>query len=244
MTEKKILVTGVSRGLGLEIARLFLQREVQVFGICRQVSAPLETLQGEFPEALRVLTCDLGDLSSIKEHVFGSEFVSKNEVIDGVVNNAAIAYDDLITNFAADPLETMIRVNLTAPMLLCREAIRNMLLHKTPGAFVHLSSVCAHTGYKGLAAYGATKGGLEAFSRALAREWGARGIRSNCIAAGFMETDMSAGLDEESKTRIQRRTALGTLTDPASVAATVAFLLSVESASMTGETIAVDAGAR
>jgi 3-oxoacyl-[acyl-carrier protein] reductase len=111
-----------------------------------------------------------------------------------------------------------------------------------PGSLVHVSSICAHTGYKGLAMYAASKGALESFSRTLAREWGSRGIRSNCVVPGFMETAMSQGLSQEMRDRIYRRTAMQSPTSPESVAATIEFLLSVGSRSITGQNVIVDSG--
>ncbi len=93
----------------------------------------------------------------------------------------------------------MYRVNVFTPMMITKFTIRQMLLHHIKGSIVHLSSISTHTGYKGLAMYASTKGALEAFSKNTAREWGELGIRSNCLVAGFMETDMSSTLSEESK---------------------------------------------
>ena len=136
----------------------------------------------------------------------------------------------------------MYRVNVLSPMVLVKHVIRNTILHAVPGSLVHLSSISAHTGYKGLAMYASTKGAIEAFSKNTAREWGEKQIRSNCVVAGFMETDMSASLTEEQKARIYKRTALKAPTSVHSVAATVAFLLSDKAASITGQNVHVDAG--
>jgi 3-oxoacyl-[acyl-carrier protein] reductase len=126
--------------------------------------------------------------------------------------------------------------------MLAKYVIRQMLLHNIKGSIVHISSISVHTGYKGLAMYASTKGALEAFSKNTAREWGSKGIRSNCIVAGFMKTSMSASLSEEQMRKIFKRTALGEQTDKKSVAETVAFLLSDDSASITGQNIFVDSG--
>jgi len=136
----------------------------------------------------------------------------------------------------------MYRVNVFSPMLLTKYVIRNMLLHRVQGSIVHLSSISVHTGYKGLSMYASTKGAMEAFSKNTAREWGARKIRSNCLVAGFMETDMSAKLNNDQKNRIYKRTSLKCATEVSSVADMVAFLLSQGAQSITGQNIYVDSG--
>ncbi len=162
--------------------------------------------------------------------------------IDGFVNNAARAYDDLVTNLDTGRLEEMFRINVFSPMVLTKHVIRNMLYHAVRGSIVHISSISVHTGYKGLAMYASTKGALEAFSKNTAREWGRKGIRSNCLVAGFMETEMSATLSQKERDKIYRRTALQVPTNIGSVAQTVEFLLSDRSKSITGQNIFVDAG--
>ena len=107
---------------------------------------------------------------------------------------------------------------------------------------MHVSSISAHTGYKGLAMYASTKGALEAFSKNTAREWGERGIRSNCVVAGFMETAMSGALGEAQRLRIHQRTALKQPASLDSVAETVVFLLGKGASSITGQNLFVDSG--
>lgn len=131
---------------------------------------------------------------------------------------------------------------LFTPMLMTKYVLRNMLLHGTRGSIVHVSSISAHTGYKGLAIYASSKGAIEAFSKNTAREWGPRGVRSNVVVPGFMETAMSASLSGEQKSRIYRRTSLKSATSISSVAATVAFLLSEGASSITGQAVHVDCG--
>jgi len=162
--------------------------------------------------------------------------------IHALVNNAAWAYDDIITNINLGLLEKMYRINVFAPMILTKYAIRQMLLHQIKGSIVHISSISVHTGYKGLSMYASTKGALEAFSKNTAREWGEREIRSNCIVAGFMETEMSASLTDYQKNRIYQRTSLKQQVDINSVSETISFLLSDKSKSITGQNIHVDNG--
>ena len=162
--------------------------------------------------------------------------------LDGYVNNAAMAYDDIVTNLNIDKLKAMYNVNVFTPMMITKYVLRNMLLSKKKGSIIHISSISAHTGYKGLAMYASSKGALEAFSKDTAREWGQLGIRSNVVVPGFMETAMSASLTEDQKDRIYKRTSLKTATSVRSVAETVAFLLSDKACSITGQNVHVDNG--
>lgn len=241
MKRGAILVTGVSRGLGPVICRTLLDSGYTVFGLARGRTQVVEELERSAGDRFRFKEVDLADSSSLEAEVFGS-LVPEDAVLHGLVNNAAIAYDDLATNLNLDSLEKQFRVNVYAPMILVKGAIRNFLLHSTAGSMVHLSSLCTKTGYKGLSFYGATKGALEGYSINLAREWGPRGIRSNCVAAGFMETDMTSGLDEDARGRIHRRTSLGKPVDKEKVAETIRFLLSEESGGITGDSVRVDNG--
>jgi 3-oxoacyl-[acyl-carrier protein] reductase len=136
----------------------------------------------------------------------------------------------------------MYAVNVFTPMMITKYAIRNMLLHKTKGCIIHISSISVHTGYKGLAMYASSKGALEAFSKDTAREWGVMGIRSNCVVPGFMATAMSSTLTEEQRSKIYARTSLKDATSINSVAETVAFLLSDKACSITGQNLHVDNG--
>ena len=236
-----ILLTGGSRGLGLAIAQQQLELENSVFIVNRTVSSELSELLTRYKERAVFVECDLTRSESIKESVFDRHI--GNEVpIHGFVSNAAIAYDELVSNLDAELVATMFQVNVFSPMVLTKLVIRNMLLHQTAGSMVHISSICSRKGYKGLAMYAATKGALESFSKNVAREWGAKGIRSNCVVPGYMETFMSSSLSESDRDKIFSRTALRSATSIESVASTVAFLLSDASCSVTGQEFVVDAG--
>ncbi len=237
---KNILVTGVSRGLGLEVARVLLDKGCHVYGISRSVTEELTTLASGHGDKFKFRIFDLSRSDDVKAEVF-DEFIGKTP-LHGFVNNAAIAYDDIISNLQLQPLRNMFEVNVFAPMIATRCAIRNMLLHGGGGSIVHVSSISVHTGYKGLAMYAATKGALEAFSKNTAREWGERSIRSNALVAGFMETAMSETIDGPTRARIYARTALKRPTSVRSVAESIAFLLSDEAGSITGQAIHVDSG--
>ncbi|KIO46689.1 SDR family NAD(P)-dependent oxidoreductase [Sanguibacteroides justesenii] len=236
-----ILVTGVSRGVGLEICKVLLKQGHCVYGIARNYTEELKELGTEYAGKLLFKNVDLSNIKEIHKLVF-KEFITNRTELHGYVNNAAMAYDDIITNINIDKLALMFQTNVYTPMILTKYAIRNMILHKVKGSIVHISSISAHTGYKGLAMYASSKAALEAFSKNTAREWGELGIRSNVVVPGFMETAMSATLSESQKDRIYRRTSLKQATDINSVAETVFFLLSDKARSITGQDIHVDNG--
>ena len=235
-----ILLTGGTRGLGKVIAELLLSKGDRLWIIAKNPGSH-DTWPTDMVDRVHWIYSDLSDLEELREGLARS-LDSKQVSLDGVVNNAAIAYDDLVTNLKSPDLERSFHVNVFAPMEITRFAIRNMLLHRRSGSLVHISSICSRTGYKGLSMYAATKGALESFSRGVAREWGSKGIRSNCVLPGFMETDMSATLTREQRDKIYRRTSLGSPTDPQCVAQTVYYLLSDASRSITGQDFVVDSG--
>lgn len=234
-------MTGVSKGLGLETAKCLLNQGSTVYGISRSKTQLLNDLLLKYPDNFKWLSYDLSDVEDVRKSIF-KEWIGMDTPLHGFVNNAALAYDDIVTNLNVEALEKMYKVNVFTPMNMTKYAIRHMLLHHKKGSIVHLSSISVHTGYKGLAMYASTKGSLEAFSKNTAREWGEKGIRSNCIVSGFMETEMSASLTSDQKNRIYNRTSLKKATDITSVAETIAFLLSDKAKSITGQNIHVDSG--
>jgi len=236
-----ILVTGCSRGVGLEICKVLLAQGHTVYGVARSHTDEFKALESEYAGKLFFKSIDLSDSEGARKSVF-KEFITNDIVLDGYVNNAAVAYDDIVTNLNLNRLKAMYDVNVFTPMVITKYAIRNMLLHKTKGSIVHVSSISVHTGYKGLAMYASSKGALEAFSKDTAREWGVLGIRSNCVVPGFMATAMSSTLTDEQRSKIYARTSLKDATSINSVAETVAFLLSDKACSITGQNVHVDNG--
>ena len=236
-----ILLTGASRGVGLVILKLLLNKGYNVYALSRAKTTEIDDLIKLFPEKLNWLNYDLEDTDQIREVIF-KNWIGFDTILHGFINNAAYAYDDIITNLNTNSLEKMYKINVIAPMVITKYTIRHLLLHNVKGSVIHVSSISVHTGYKGLAMYASTKGALEAFSKNTAREWGEKGIRSNCLVAGFMETDMSSTLSEDKKNRIFNRTSLKTHVDINSVAETINFLLSDGAKSITGQNIHVDNG--
>ena len=239
---KNILITGVSKGVGLTIAQTLLNDSgYTIYGISRSKTNEVDVLLEQYQERFKWMSYDLGDIENIAKKIF-KEFIGLKTPLHGFVNNAAIAYDDIVTNLTSEPLINMYNVNVFAPMLMTKYAIRQFLFSNISGSIIHMSSISVHTGYKGLAMYASSKGALEAFSKNTAREWGEKGIRSNALVAGFMETEMSSDLSIDQKNRIYKRTSLKQPTDIISVAETIKFLLSDNSKSITGQNIHVDSG--
>lgn len=238
---KTVLVTGVSKGLGVAILKEILAlSDYRVIGVSRSLTDELKTVIDSYQGRFIHILFDLSKIDELES--FFKKIIKEHSPLYGFVNNAAYAYDDIITNLNVEALEQMYRLNVFAPMVLAKLAIRNMILTATEGSLIHISSISAHTGYKGLAMYASTKGAVEAFSKNTAREWGEKGIRSNCICPGFMETEMSSSLSDDMKRRISQRTSLKKLTSLDSVAAMVVFLLQEKSKSITGQVYNIDAG--
>lgn len=235
-----VLLTGVSKGLGLSVAENLLEKGHTVYGLSRTKTEQLLNLKTQYKSTLNLLEYDLKDVESIRKKIF-KKFLG-NAPLHAFINNAAIAYDDIITNANLELLHNMFVVNVYSPINLTKYAIRNMMLNKVKGSIIHISSISVHTGYKGLSMYASSKGALEAFSKNTAREWGELGIRSNCIVSGFMDTEMSSTLSESQKSRIYNRTSLKKAVSPESIASTIAFLISDDAKSITGQNIHVDSG--
>lgn len=235
---KTILVTGTSGELGYKISKTLLSNGYNVIGLSRSETSNIIELNKV--EGYTHIEFDLANPENIKKLILG---IQKEKIIlYGLVNNAALAYDDIVTNANIEKLKESYDINVISPIILTKYVIRNMLLNKIKGSIVHVSSISTKTGYKGLSMYASSKGALEAFSKNVAREWGDIGIRSNVVIPGFMETNMSKTLSDEQKDRIYKRTSLKEPTDINSVAETVAFLISDKSRSITGQNINVDNG--
>lgn len=237
---RTVIVTGDSGGLGGAIVDKLLSDGYKVVGLSRRTTPEMEERIKKYNNQYIHVNFDLLKTEEIKNLYI--DFLSKEGPIYGLVNNAAYAYDDIVTNANLDELEKMFRINVLSAIMMTKYVIRDMLLNEVKGSIVHISSVSVYTGYKGLSMYAATKGALEAFSKTVAREWGVKEIRSNCVAPGFMETNMTSTISKEDKDRIYRRTSLKRPVEVKDVAEVVSFLISERSSSITGTTIHVDCG--
>jgi 3-oxoacyl-[acyl-carrier protein] reductase len=234
---KKALVTGGSRGLGLAVCRQLLQSDWQVVTTARKLSAELRRLKDEYPKRLEFHQVDLAERGAVAEL---SRHARLLEGIDGFVANAGIGTEGLLTLTSEEALRQCIELNLVSTLLLAKEVVKGML--KGGGSLVFVSSVAARTGFSGLSVYSATKGALVSFSRSIAREYGDRGVRCNCVLPGFLETEMTGTLNPEQKERITRRTALKRLGQPEDAAGFITYLLSDNAKYVTGSEYVIDGG--
>ena len=234
-----VLLSGGSRGLGLAIARSLLESSYRVATFSRRSTKELQQLRSDHPNQLSHFAGDMADSASLSRVVTTVE--KEIGPIGALINNAGMAYDGVLAGMPPEQIEQLIHVNLTGSLLLSRLVIRRMLL-RNAGNIINISSIIGLRGYSGLAAYSATKAGIDGMTRALARELGSRNIRVNSIAPGYLETEMTHGLSEFQRDQVIRRTPLGRLGVPADVAGVALFLLSPASAYMTGQSLVVDGG--
>ncbi|MFZ1726823.1 MAG: SDR family NAD(P)-dependent oxidoreductase [Albidovulum sp.] len=237
---KTVLITGVSRGLGLETARRLLAdpEQYRIIGTSRGLSEAYETVVNESNGRAEFIKNDLGDINGIPGLI--GDVVNRHGPLWGLVNNAAIGTDGVLATMHQKDIQAVLTINLMAPLVLIKYASRGMLAQKQ-GRIVSISSIIASTGFHGLAAYAASKAGLEGMTRSLSRELGKRNITVNCVAPGYMETEMTQGLDLHKMASIRRRAPLG-LARPEDAAGAVAYLLGPEAGRITGTIITIDGG--
>lgn len=233
------LVSGGSRGLGLAIVEALLAEGHRVATFSRRGSPDVERLQQQYPDSFIFLQGDMAQPEQFPELVRAVE--KRLGRLTALVNNAGIVNEELLGRQSTDAIESLLAVNLRGPLLLTRQAIRGMMIQGR-GRVVNISSIVSVSGYKGTVAYSATKGGINAMTRALARELGGRGITVNTVAPGYMETDLVKEMSEKHLAQIVRRTPLGRPGTVEDVVGVVKFLLSDAAGFVSGQTIVVDGG--
>jgi 3-oxoacyl-[acyl-carrier protein] reductase len=240
---RNVVVTGGSRGLGLGIARRLAAAGYSVIGVARQKSDQLASAIEEAGRAGRgafhFVPFDLAEIEKIPELVRGLR--KDFGPIYGLVNNAALGHEGVLATMHNSPIERLVRVNTVSPIVLTKYVVRSMM-SEGGGRIVNVASIIGFTGYSGLSVYAATKASMLGFTRSLAREVGRLGVNVNAIAPGFLDTDMTQGMESEERQKVARRSALRRLPEVDDVANAVEFLLGDGAKSITGTVITVDAG--
>jgi 3-oxoacyl-[acyl-carrier protein] reductase len=239
---KSFLITGASRGIGAAIAKRLAEEGAKVaITYATQEHKAQEVLSSLAGEGHLALQMDLSQEESITQVI--SEINEKFGALDGLVNNAGCTSDQLLLRMRSVDFDKILNTNLRGSFLCTKLAVKPMLKARK-GSLVHISSIVGHTGNPGQSNYSASKAGLEAFSRSVALELAARNIRSNCVAPGFIDSDMTSELSDEQKEKLSQSIPLGRIGEGQDVAAAVSFLLSDEANYITGQTLHVNGGMR
>ena len=237
LKNKKIIITGGSRGIGLSILEAFYKYDAEILTIGSNVNN-LENLKNKFPK-IKTEPLNLKNLNDLIQQF--PKFIDKLGGIDILINNAGITKDNLTLRMKEDEWRDVIDVNLSSVFYTCQAAIKAMIKNKT-GSIVNITSVVGHTGNIGQANYTASKAGVIAMTKSLAKEYAKKNIRVNCVSPGFIATDMTKNLKEEYKNELLKNIPINRLGAGEDIANAVTFLSSDASSYITGETIHVNGG--
>ena len=240
MSKKTVLITGASRGIGKAILES-LNNEYFIVGTGTSESSVQSILENINSMNIdgNAFKLDLGDRDSIKDLI--SLLDSKEIYPDILINNAGITRDNIMLRMKDDEWDNVIDVHLNGQYLLIKSFIKKMVKNRW-GRIINISSTSAVLGNKGQANYAAAKAGIEAMSRSLARELGSRNINVNCVAPGFIETDMTKEISDGNEDFLASQIPLGRLGKPNEIAEVVNFLASDQANYITGQTIHVNGG--
>lgn len=235
-----VIVSGGSKGLGKGIIQYLLDHDYQVATFSRQETSFIrEIFKSKHKDNFYWESLDASNHLNLNKFV--KNIVSRFGKIDALINNVGMAVDALLTLTPSDAISKTLNVNLESVIRLTQACVKHML-PKKEGVIINISSIIGIRGYSGLSIYSATKAGLDAFTRSLSRELGARGIRVNSVAPGYLETDMSSSLSNAQLQQIKRRTPLGRLGKVDDIVGAIQFLLSPASKFITGQTLVIDGG--
>lgn len=235
------LVTGASRGIGHAIALTLAAQGARVVCAARSIEAASATVGAIEARGGRgdAIALDVASDASVEQAIRG--LLDAHATIPLLVNNAGITRDNLLLRMKKDDWDRVIDTNLSGIYRLCRAVVPSMLKARF-GRIVNITSVVARTGNPGQANYAAAKAGIEGFTRSLARELASRNVTANCVAPGFIDTDMTRGLTDAQRAALLDQVPLKRLGTPDDVASAVAFLLGDGASYVTGVTLDVNGG--
>lgn len=241
MDKKIVIVSGGSKGLGLSICHCLLDAGFFVRTFSRSPSDDTRSLGQLYANTGHYSwkALDATDHEGLAAFVRGIH--SEEGHIAGLINNAGVNLDRLLPMTGPDEIHKVISVNLESLLLLTRLVTR-VMIQGGSGSIINVSSVIGYRGIKGTSVYAATKSAVLGFTRSLARELGPRDIRVNAILPGYIDTEMTAGMESVKMEQVIRRTPLGRLGYASDIAGVTEFLLSPASGFITGQAIVVDGG--
>jgi 3-oxoacyl-[acyl-carrier protein] reductase len=238
LSGKTAFVTGSTRGIGLAIARALHGAGAKVAVSGRDLERA-RAVAAELGDRAAGFNCDVADAGQVDAAVAAAE--QALGPIDILVNNAGLTRDNILLRLTEADWDTVVDANLKGAFLTIRATIKGMMKRRS-GRIINITSVVGLTGNKGQANYAASKAGLIGLTKSVAKEYASRNILVNCIAPGFIETDMTNALPDEARATLLEDIALGRLGRPDDVAGTVLFLASDLAGYITGQVVVVDGG--
>ena len=237
LSGKRVLITGAAGGIGKELSKSFLELGANIILSGTNINR-LQSLKDDLNQECEVYKCDLKNVDEINDLI---NFLDGSGGVDVLINNAGKTEDNLLMRMTDEQWEDIMLINLTSVMRLTRGIIRGMI-KKRWGRIINITSIVALTGNPGQSNYVASKSGLIGFSKSLASEVASRGITVNCIAPGFIKTNMTDKLNENQTSSIINRIPMSRIGAPIDICSSAIFLASSYSNYITGQTIHVNGG--
>ena len=234
MKKRNIFISGASRGIGKSMAKHFAKSNFNVVGTSRNNFKFDEDLENLLP-----LKLDVTSRNDVKDCF--EELKSKNLLPEILINNAGITADQLFLRMSDDDWDNVINTNLTGTFNLTKIFLKNMIKNKF-GRIINISSISGLMGNPGQVNYSSSKAALNGFTKSLAKEVGSRNITVNCVAPGFIDTDMTSYIGENERNEILKKIPLNKFGSPEDISKLVMFLISDEASYITGQTISIDGG--
>ena len=241
LKDQVVLITGSARGIGKEIAKTFANEGATVI-ISDINAASAEATSEEFKKEgfnSSSFACDVTSMKSVEEMI--NKILDNYSRIDILVNNAGITKDNLLLRMSENEWDAVLNTNLKG-VFCCTKAVTKSMLRAKKGKIINIASIIGITGNAGQANYSASKAGIIGFTKSIAKEFSSRGITSNAVATGFIQSDMTDKLTDKAREEIFKTIPLGKLGTPKDVANACLFLASSEADYITGQTIVVDGG--
>ena len=241
LEDRIVLITGSARGIGKEIAHTFANEGATV--IISDINAESAAATSEeFSKAgveSSSFACDVTNMQSVEEMI--NKILDKYSRIDILVNNAGITKDNLLLRMSENEWDAVLNTNLKG-VFCCTKVVTRFMLKARKGKIINIASIIGITGNAGQANYAASKAGIIGFTKSIAKEFASRGITSNAVAPGFIQSDMTEKLSDKAREEIFKTIPLGKLGTPQDVANTCLFLASSDADYITGQTIVIDGG--